>query len=36
MFDGKYNELYDSTLFRVSINAAVFAAWMGAAILLLR
>lgn len=36
MFDGKYNNLYDSTLFRVSINLAVFIAWMGTAFLLLR
>lgn len=31
MFDAKYNSLFDSTWFRISVNCALFVAWMGAA-----
>jgi len=35
LFDGKYNQLIDSAAFRLGMNAAVFAVWLGAAFVLL-
>ena len=35
MFDGKYNQLYDNTLFRVGVNAAFFVMWLSIAFALL-
>ena len=31
MFDAKYNSLFDSAVFRIVVNCAVFAVWVGAA-----
>jgi len=35
LFDGKYNQLIDSAALRISVNAAVFTMWLGAAFVLL-
>lgn len=35
LFDGKYNELIDNAALRISVNAAVFTMWLGAAFVLL-
>jgi hypothetical protein len=32
MFDAKYNSLFDSTWFRIAINCALFAVWVGVAV----
>ena len=31
MFDAKYNELIDNTLFRIVLNSALFVVWVGVA-----
>jgi len=31
MFDGKYNSLVDNAWFRIAVNCAVFAVWVGVA-----
>lgn len=31
MFDAKYNSLFDNAWFRIAMNCAVFAAWVGVA-----
>jgi len=31
MFDAKYNSLFDSAWFRITVNCAVFAVWAGVA-----
>jgi hypothetical protein len=31
MFDSKYNSLFDSAWFRIAVNCAVFAVWVGVA-----
>jgi hypothetical protein len=31
MFDAKYNSLFDSTLFRIAVNCALFLVWAGVA-----
>ena len=32
--DGKYNELLDSTAFRLALNVLVFCLWLGVAVAL--
>lgn len=31
MFDAKYNQLMDNTLFRLALNSALFVVWVGVA-----
>jgi hypothetical protein len=35
LFDGKYNQLIDNAALRITVNAAVFTMWLGAAFVLL-